>query len=80
VSFTLPQDRKAEHCLAAGCRIVLGDGKSSFFWTDDWLPDGGSILNRAPILCSFVKNRGRTVHSALQDDAWTGDIRGGLSL
>ncbi|BAS84765.1 Os03g0424132 [Oryza sativa Japonica Group] len=34
-SFAPAQDKKAEHFLAAGCKMVLGDGNNIFFWTDN---------------------------------------------
>jgi hypothetical protein len=80
VTLPLLVDKKAEQCLAAGCRVLLGDGNRAAFWTDNWLAEGGSILSMAPILCSFVKNRSRSVAAALQGNAWVTDIRGGLSI
>jgi hypothetical protein len=36
---------------------MLGDGAATFFWTDNWLPDG-RICDIAPILFAAVPRRG----------------------
>jgi hypothetical protein len=49
--------------------VIVGNGKGTFFWTDNWLPKEGSIVNCALILASFVKKRSRRVATALHDNA-----------
>lgn len=73
-------DRKSLHCFAAGSKVLLGNGASTSFWCDSWLPDGGSVQYRFPILFSFVKLSDITVAAALCDNSWIADIRGGLSV
>ncbi|BAT14573.1 Os11g0577200 [Oryza sativa Japonica Group] len=73
-------DRKSLHCFAAGSKVLLGNGASTSFWCDNWLPDGGSVQYRFPILFSFVKLSDITVAAALCDNSWIADIRGGLSV
>lgn len=75
-----PPDKKARQCFLAGSTMVLGNGESTSFWCDNWLLGGGSIEFRAPILFSFVRDRGRSVGSALRNNSWVADIRGGLSI
>jgi hypothetical protein len=36
---------------------MLGDGAATFFWTDNWLPDG-RICDIAPIMFAAVPRRG----------------------
>jgi hypothetical protein len=61
---------------------VLDNGISVLFWVDRWLLDH-SLLELTPDLTVVVstrcKNR-RTVASTLQNDAWTRDITGALSI
>lgn len=60
----------------------VGDGRTTTFWTDRWI-HGQSIEDLAPTLMSFVRRRGwqtRTVQDAIQNNSWTRDISGGLSV
>jgi len=61
---------------------LVGDGRTTLFWKDRWL-HGKSIEDLAPALVRFVNKRARsrrTVHEALQELCWVGDIAGGLSV
>ena len=55
----------------AGTVFMLGNGESTFFWTDRWL-DGRSIEDAAPAVFAVVKARKRraTVAKALHNNAW----------
>jgi hypothetical protein len=59
---------------------LLGDGKSTNFWTDRWL-QGKTIQDLAPALHAAVPKsiaKKRTVQEALEDLKWVDDIRGNL--
>jgi hypothetical protein len=51
--------------------FTLGNGESTFFWTDRWL-NGGSIEFIAPAIFAAVSYRKRkaTVAEALHNNAW----------
>jgi hypothetical protein len=60
---------------------MVGDGKSTCFWADRWL-HGQTIHDLAPTLFALVAKqiaKIRTVHEALQDLRWVGDIGSTLS-
>jgi hypothetical protein len=69
----------SEHKVAAmfssSIYVQVGDGASTKFWTDAWLPDG-AISNTAPNLFKAVGRRrlGRTVKDALSNMQWVWDI------
>jgi hypothetical protein len=59
---------------------VVGDGTTTYFWTDRWL-HGQSIRDLAPALIGLVPKRfwnKRTIHEAMQELRWVADIRGSL--
>jgi hypothetical protein len=59
---------------------LVGDGKSTCFWTDRWL-HGQNIADLAPTLFALVPKpiaKKRTVQEALENHRWVGDIRGSL--
>lgn len=61
-------------------KTIVGDGRSTSFWSDRWI-NGKTIQDLAPALMPFVKKRGwrtRSVHEALQGNAWLLDVVGGL--
>ena len=65
----------------ASISIDLGDGASSFFWTDRWI-QGKSIRDLALCLFNAVGSwtqRTRTVAQGLQGDRWVKDISGALT-
>ena len=64
----------------AASAILLGDGASARFWTDNWLSGGSSIAATAPALFSFVKDSGCSVREALHNRSWIRDITGGISV
>ena len=66
----------------ASISIDLGDGASSFFWTDRWI-QGKSIRDLALCLFNAVGSwtqRTRTVAQGLQGDRWVKDISGALTV
>ncbi|KAM0909610.1 hypothetical protein ACQ4PT_014711 [Festuca glaucescens] len=66
----------------ASTRVVLGDGRTSLFWTDPWL-SGTPLRASAPALfavVSSVSQHSRTVESALLNRQWIRDITGPLSV
>ena len=74
----------AEHCVAhmfnAATSIILGDGATARFWTDDWLP-AGPICHWAPVVFASVPSRRRRhcVRDALANRQWTRDVSGATS-
>jgi hypothetical protein len=60
--------------------LSLGDGKSTYFWTDRWL-HGTAIRDVAPALVAAVSSRKKnaTVAEALHEGAWVRHITGTLS-
>jgi hypothetical protein len=59
---------------------LVGDGRSTYFWTDQWL-HGQNIEDIAPTLFASVPKSiasKRTVHEALADHRWVGDMRSSL--
>jgi len=61
--------------------FMLGNGESTFFWTDRWL-DGRSIEDAAPAVFAAVKVRKRraTVAEALHNNAGIRHITGPLTM
>jgi len=59
----------------------LGNGRSTFFWTDRWL-NGSSLEREAPTAFAAVGRRRRraTVAEALPGNAWVRHIRGPASM
>ena len=59
----------------------LGNGQSTFFWTNRWL-DGSSIQTMAPNVFRAVKARKKkaTVAEALHEFAWVRHIQGALTM
>jgi hypothetical protein len=57
--------------------FTLGNGESTFFWTDRWI-NGESLQHLAPTVFAAVKPRKRkaTVADALNDFAWVRHIAG----
>lgn len=67
--------------FAISVTTLVGDGKSTLFWTDRWL-HGQSISDLAPDLMPFVRKRGwraLTVDRAMESNTWLRYIVGGLS-
>lgn len=63
------------------CTSVVGDGRSTLFWTDRWI-DGRSIELLAPVVFAIVHcriTRRRTVADGLLGSAWIQDISGPLN-
>lgn len=46
--------------------VKLGNGRTTSFWSDDWL-DFGPITDRLPALTSHAKNPSASVHQVLSD-------------
>lgn len=60
----------------AACCSIVGDGRSTFFWTDSWI-DGRSIMFLALGIFAVVghgASRSRTVADGLAGSAWIQDI------
>jgi hypothetical protein len=70
-------ERKVASMFSSSVYVEVGDGTSTFFWTDAWLPDG-AISKTAPNLFKAVGRRhlGRTVKDALFNRRWVRDITG----
>ncbi|WVZ67945.1 hypothetical protein U9M48_016957 [Paspalum notatum var. saurae] len=75
-SFVEP---KVRDLFRAGTEIIIGDGRTTLFWVDNWL-DGLAIDVIAPNLMAAVspRRRIRTVRDGLLNGAWISDIRGVL--
>jgi hypothetical protein len=66
----------------ASITTTVGNGASTFFWTDHWL-NGQSIGELAPELLAVVllrRRKKRTVCSTLIGNAWLSDIADPLTL
>lgn len=66
----------------ASTYTVVGDGKNTLFWTDNWI-HGESIQAMAPALLAVVSRqavRAQTVAQALTNGSWIRQITGGLSM
>jgi hypothetical protein len=70
-------ERKVAAMFSSSVYVEVGDGASTKFWTDAWLPDG-AISNTAPNLFKAVGRwcLGRTVKDALSNRQWVRDITG----
>jgi hypothetical protein len=78
-------DIQVHHNSMAMFRIsvssVVGDGTRTLFLSDKW-PHGKSLHDLAPSLYNHVSKRaikGSTVRDALDNNAWSRDIQGGLT-
>jgi hypothetical protein len=66
----------------ASISVIVGDGKRTLFWTDNWI-DGISVSSMAPTLINAVSKRvikTQTVHQWLLNATWITKITGGLSV
>jgi hypothetical protein len=70
-------ERKVAAMLSSSVYVEVGDGASTKFWMDAWLPDG-VISNTAPNLFKVVGRRrlDRTVKDVLSNRQWVQDITG----
>lgn len=66
--------------FSAATAISLGDGNSTQFWMDNWLPNGRSIAATMLALFSFVKDSGISLREAFQGQSWVKDIAVGISV
>jgi hypothetical protein len=72
--------RNVSALFAVSMVSLVGDGKSTNFWTDRWL-QGKNIHDLASALRAAVPNsiaKKRTVQEALEGLKWVDDIRGSL--
>jgi hypothetical protein len=73
---------KALAFFRASTYTIIGDGKKTLFWTDNWI-HGNSIQEMAPALLAVVSRRAirtQTVAQALTNGSWIRQITGGLSM
>lgn len=66
----------------AATKMVVNDGQSALFWTDNWLTKPASRVLRLLSIFAVIPRgrRRRTVASALQQRSWLRDIRGALTV
>lgn len=74
------EEKEVSSIFKAATSVCLGDGQRVKFWTDKWLPGGGSIQDLAPALFSFVKDSRNSVKEALHNHIWIRDISRGISM
>jgi hypothetical protein len=82
VGLELPCHANTIVLFAITTMMRVGNGSTTLFWTDRWL-HGCSIADLAPSVFYSVLQRDKnsqTVAQALEEDAWIGDIQGGLSM
>lgn len=73
---------KARALFNVALESAVGDGESTFFWSDRWL-DGKTVAELAPSLIKVVSKRavkGRTVAQGLLNRTWVSDITGALTV
>lgn len=73
--------REVSDFFNASTFTILGNGRSTFFWTGRWI-NGRSIQELAPTLASLVHCRilqSATVAQALPNRAWVRHIAGGIT-
>jgi hypothetical protein len=70
-------EKRVSSMFQSSLFVVVGDGTSAKFWTDNWLP-AGAIPSFAPNLFRAVGRRrlGRSVRDALDGRRWVHDITG----
>jgi hypothetical protein len=76
------EDPETEAFFKASIRCVVGNGRSTLFWSDPWF-EGECICALAPDLTTAVTGRQWkriTVESALHSDEWLRDIQGVLTV
>ncbi|WVZ83087.1 hypothetical protein U9M48_030267 [Paspalum notatum var. saurae] len=76
----VPLKARALFNMAVATRV--GNGVSTFFWTDRWL-EGKTVAELAPNLFSLIPKgivEQRTVSQALSNRRWVEDIRGALTV
>lgn len=74
-------EKAALAVFQAATIISLGNGESTYFWTDRWL-NGSSLQQLAPAVFAIVPVRKRraTVAEALPNDRWTSHLAGALTM
>jgi hypothetical protein len=75
------KERPVLDLFRAATILNLGDGRSTFFWTDSWLY-GSSLERLVPTIFAAVRPRKRraTVVDALAGDGWVRHLVGAFSL
>lgn len=69
-----------EAAFCAATESVIGDGRSTAFWTDRWVPNACAVRDVAPNLLPAVgARRRRLVADAVPGNTWVRDITGPLS-
>ena len=77
---TTGEDADILPMFRAATTIRLGDGSRARFWHDHWIEGGCSVADVVPALFSFVRKKNKSVAEAFDNNSWTKDVRGGLSL
>jgi hypothetical protein len=74
-------ERTVVAVFQAATTYTLGNGKSTFFWTDNWL-NGSSPKAIAPAVFATVTSRKKKamVAEALNGNAWVRHINGPLTM
>ncbi|WVZ74309.1 hypothetical protein U9M48_022508 [Paspalum notatum var. saurae] len=74
--------KKANALFAAAVDTIVGDGRSTKFWTDRWI-QGKTLAELAPNLFGAIPKKAvqrRTVSQALDNRRWVNDIKGALTV
>jgi hypothetical protein len=73
--FDIQVPQRVSEIFEAATSLVVGDGANTFFWLDNWLPDG-RLKDLAPHLFALIPkrlSRVRLVRDAI-DGGWLDDI------
>lgn len=74
--FPTPCDQGDNQLFASNTRVTIGDGKTTKFWTCNWL--GITPLSHSfPTLFKHSRRKSRTVAEALLNDQWISDLQHG---
>ncbi|WVZ93635.1 hypothetical protein U9M48_039600 [Paspalum notatum var. saurae] len=74
--------KKASALFAAAVDTIVGNGRSTKFWTDRWV-QGKTLAELAPNLFNTIPKKTvqrRTVSQALDNRRWVSDIKGALTV
>ncbi|WVZ63074.1 hypothetical protein U9M48_012739 [Paspalum notatum var. saurae] len=74
--------KKASALFTAAVDTIVGNGRSTKFWTDRWV-QGKTLAELAPNLFNTIPKKTvqrRTVSQALDNRRWVSDIKGALTV